>query len=120
MDIKRLIIALFGIAGAIFVPKLSAILNIIRGQETIAITASYLAYAFLGILVLALLTGAVQKRERIPVVLLSLIIIGLPIFILWTQKIVFNVNVLEWLLLTIIGLVFTMIWIRQMFQDDKK
>mgnify|MGYP000549355301 CR=1 FL=1 len=101
MEKKHLITSLFGIAGAIL------------------ITASNLSYTFFGVLVLGLLTGAIRKQERILTTFISLIIFGLPLLILWQQKVVFNLNVLVWGLLVLVGIVLVVVWVRQMIQDDK-
>lgn len=81
--------------------------------------ASNLSYTFFGVLVLGLLTGAIRKQERILTTFISLIIFGLPLLILWQQKVVFNLNVLVWGLLVLVGIVLVVVWVRQMIQDDK-
>ncbi|MCT3126566.1 hypothetical protein [Lactococcus lactis] len=119
MEKKHLITSLFGIAGAIFVPRLAALPKVLSGSHTIEITASNLSYTFFGVLVLGLLTGAIRKQERILTTFISLIIFGLPLLILWQQKVIFNLNVLVWGLLVLVGIVLVVVWVRQMIQDDK-
>ena len=114
MEKKHLITSLFGIAGAIFVPRLAALPKVLSGSHTIEITASNLSYTFFG-----LLTGAIRKQERILTTFISLVIFGLPLLILWQQKVVFNLNVLVWGLLVLVGIVLVVVWVRQMIQDDK-
>ncbi len=92
-----------GLLGAIFVPRLAALPKVLSGSHTIEITASNLSYTFFGVLVLGLLTGAIRKQERILTTFISLIIFGLPLLILWQQKVVFNLNVLVWGLLVLVG-----------------
>ena len=119
MEKKHLITSLFGIAGAIFVPRLAALPKVLSGSHTIEITASNLSYTFFGVLVLGLLTGAIRKQERILTTFISLIIFGLPLLILWQQKVVFNLNVLVWGLLVLVGIVLVVVWVRQMIKNRK-
>ena len=100
MEKKHLITSLFGIAGAIFVPRLAALPKVLSGSHTIEITASNLSYTFFGVLVLGLLTGAIRKQYP-------------------QEQADPNLNVLVWGLLVLVGIVLVVVWVRQMIQDDK-
>lgn len=116
---KRLLVTLTGIIGAIFIPTLSVLPKILNGNLTVSISINNLFTTFFGVLVLALLTGAIQKKERILFTIISLIFIGFPLFILKQQIQILNLKTGVWLILIILALVLVLIWTKQMIDDDK-
>lgn len=116
---KRLLVTLTGIIGAIFIPTLSLLPKILNGNPTVSISTNHLFTTFFGVLVLALLTGAIQKKERILFTIISLIFIGFPLFILKQQIHLLNLATGAWVLFMILSLILIVIWVKQMINDDK-